>query len=80
MSEAEREKLLDLVQTLELKLNSLEQVTQRTRKTFQICLVFREKFENGIFYLLRFFLLHFTNEEIRRGTMELEAKTVGVRS
>lgn len=36
MSEAEREKLLDLVQTLELKLNSIEQVTQRF-KTFQIC-------------------------------------------
>lgn len=30
-SEAEREKLLDLVQTLELKLNSIEQVTYKKR-------------------------------------------------
>lgn len=33
MSEAEREKLLDLVQTLELKLNSIEQVSTKS-KTF----------------------------------------------
>lgn len=30
MSEAEREKLLELVQTLELKLNSIEQVKQKS--------------------------------------------------
>lgn len=34
MSEAEREKLLDLVQTLELKLNSIEQVTQKKFVSF----------------------------------------------
>ena len=34
MSEAEREKLLDLVQTLELKLNSIEQVTSETFRIF----------------------------------------------
>lgn len=40
MSEAEREKLLDLVQTLELKLNSIEQVTHRKEKLFVFWLKF----------------------------------------
>lgn len=55
MSEAEREKLLDLVQTLELKLNSVEQVTQRTRKTFQIFLVFSENSKLEFFIFCIFF-------------------------
>lgn len=70
MSEAEREKLLDLVQTLELKLNSIEQVKQKSEK-FPKIFLFRHKF------LKQFSLFphDFTNEEIRRRTMELEAKT-----
>jgi hypothetical protein len=90
MSEAEREKLLDLVQTLELKLNSIEQVTQRAERgknfshfplflfalwsTF-FCLVNEERNRFKSFSVfLCIFPLDFTNEEIRRGTVELEAK------
>lgn len=61
MSEAEREKLLDLVQTLELKLNSIEQVRTKNKllRTFRNFLSHSQGNLNQIFYFpsFAFFLL-----------------------